>query len=100
MFISVYYNKFEYLSKIILYIIGASWQPPPGYYPSSAISYQQEPSTTIIVPEIILVGACPACRVSNILDLDFKFRSLEFLPNKKTCIKKYLNNGKTKRKTD
>ncbi|XP_033213458.1 brain protein I3 [Belonocnema kinseyi] len=47
---------------------GTSWQPPPGYYQSSAISYQQEPSTTIIVPEIILVGACPACRVGVLED--------------------------------
>ncbi|XP_015117386.1 brain protein I3 [Diachasma alloeum] len=54
-----------------------SWQPPPGYYPSSGAPYQGSsvPSygtttttTTVIVPEIILVGACPACRVGVLED--------------------------------
>lgn len=46
-----------------------SCQPPPGYYPSNTdTGYQGTPvpsygSTAIIVPEIILVGGCPACRV-------------------------------------
>lgn len=48
------------------------WQPPPGYYPSNTDatyqgsyvpSYGSVHSTAIIVPEIILIGGCPACRV-------------------------------------
>ncbi|OXU28630.1 hypothetical protein TSAR_015447 [Trichomalopsis sarcophagae] len=54
----------------------ASWQPPPGYYPTSDPQYHSfQPSnygathsTTVIVPEIILVGACPACRVGVLED--------------------------------
>ncbi|CAL1672604.1 unnamed protein product [Lasius platythorax] len=52
--------------------VNLPWQPPPGYYPSNTDtgyqgsyvpSYGSVHSTAIIVPEIILVGGCPACRV-------------------------------------
>ncbi|XP_058807665.1 membrane protein BRI3 [Phymastichus coffea] len=54
-----------------------SWQPPPGYFPNPEPQYQQNSqpnsygathSTTVIVPEIILVGGCPACRVGVLED--------------------------------
>ncbi|XP_029159153.1 brain protein I3 [Nylanderia fulva] len=54
-----------------------SWQLPPGYYPSNidatyqgnyVPSYGSVHSTAIIVPEIILVGGCPACRVGVMED--------------------------------
>ncbi|XP_046738147.1 brain protein I3 [Diprion similis] len=56
-----------------------SWQPPPGYYPRDGAPFQSSylpsygatapaASTTVIVPEIILVGACPACRVGMLED--------------------------------
>ncbi|XP_006607389.1 brain protein I3 [Apis laboriosa] len=55
-----------------------SWPPPPGYYPSVSEtnshnyvpSYGSTQSTTIIMPEIIFVGRCPACRV-GIMEDDF-----------------------------
>ncbi|XP_076756856.1 membrane protein BRI3 [Xylocopa sonorina] len=55
-----------------------SWTPPPGYYPSTGANYNSNyvPSygstqaTTVIMPEIILVGGCPACRV-GIMEDDF-----------------------------
>ncbi|XP_072763132.1 membrane protein BRI3-like [Anoplolepis gracilipes] len=51
-------------------------QPPPGYYPNTDTghqgnyvpSYGSVHSTAIIVPEIILVGGCPACRVGVMED--------------------------------
>lgn len=54
----------------------SSWQPPPGYYPVEMAnrqgayipSYGSTQSTTVIMPEIILVGACPACRVGVMED--------------------------------
>ncbi|XP_066588151.1 membrane protein BRI3 [Prorops nasuta] len=52
-----------------------SWQPPPGYYPTAPSypannpsTYGSTQSTTIIMPEIIVVGACPACRVGVMED--------------------------------
>ncbi|KAK2577307.1 hypothetical protein KPH14_003438 [Odynerus spinipes] len=56
--------------------VNVSWQPPPGYYPSTGMpqpgnhvpSYGSTESTTVIVPEIILVGGCPACRVGVMED--------------------------------
>lgn len=54
-----------------------SWQPPPGYYPNNinpnyqgsyVPSYGSTHSTAIIVPEIIIVGGCPACRVGVMED--------------------------------
>ncbi|XP_053982904.1 brain protein I3 [Hylaeus anthracinus] len=54
----------------------APWPLPPGYYPSTGAtntsnyvpSYGSTQSTTVIVPEIILVGGCPACRVGVMED--------------------------------
>ncbi|XP_071650094.1 membrane protein BRI3 [Temnothorax longispinosus] len=55
------------------------WQPPPGYYPnninpgyqeSHVPSYGATHSTAILVPEIIIVGGCPACRV-GVMEDDF-----------------------------
>lgn len=65
--------------------VNTSWQPPPGYYPnnidpgyqpgyqpsyqgSHIPSYGSTHSTAIIVPEIIIVGGCPACRVGVMED--------------------------------
>ncbi|GAB1869226.1 Membrane protein BRI3 [Camponotus japonicus] len=54
--------------------VNISCQPPPGYYPSNTdTGYQGSHipsygSTAIIVPEIILVGGCPACRVGVMED--------------------------------
>ncbi|XP_033198433.1 membrane protein BRI3 isoform X1 [Bombus vancouverensis nearcticus] len=55
-----------------------SWPPPAGYYPSASgtnnhnyvPSYGSTQSTTILMPEIILVGGCPACRV-GVMEDDF-----------------------------
>ncbi|KAK9305620.1 hypothetical protein QLX08_003401 [Tetragonisca angustula] len=55
-----------------------AWPPPPGYFPSTSgtnnynyvPSYGSTQSTTIIMPEIILVGGCPACRV-GVMEDDF-----------------------------
>jgi len=56
--------------------VNTSWQPPPGYYPNNnpiyqgthVPSYGSTHSTAIIVPEIIIVGGCPACRVGVMED--------------------------------
>ncbi|XP_011171530.1 brain protein I3 isoform X3 [Solenopsis invicta] len=58
--------------------VNTSWQPPPGYYPNNIDpadyqgnnipSYGSTLSTAIIVPEIIIVGGCPACRVGVMED--------------------------------
>ncbi|XP_078042901.1 membrane protein BRI3 [Augochlora pura] len=50
--------------------------PPPGYYPSVnrtnnhnfVLSYGSTQSTAVIVPDIIVVGECPACRVGIMED--------------------------------
>lgn len=68
--------KYCLFSYIVYYkfllLVNVPYQPPPGYYPNNTdISYQENHvpsygsvhSTAIIVPEIILVGGCPACRV-------------------------------------
>ncbi|CAK9818445.1 Brain protein I3 [Anthophora quadrimaculata] len=55
-----------------------SWPPPPGYYPSTGApnnstyvpTYGTMQSTTVVMPEIILVGGCPACRV-GVMEDDF-----------------------------
>ncbi|XP_032671865.1 brain protein I3 isoform X2 [Odontomachus brunneus] len=64
--------------------VNSSWQPPPGYYASNnetnhqgnyIPSYGATHSTTVIVPEIILVGGCPACRV-GVMEDDYTFLGL------------------------
>ncbi|XP_043263682.1 brain protein I3 [Colletes gigas] len=51
---------------------------PPGYYPSApgtntsnyVTSYGSTQSTTVTIPETILVGVCPACRM-GIMENDY-----------------------------
>ncbi|XP_076180885.1 membrane protein BRI3 isoform X1 [Ptiloglossa arizonensis] len=55
--------------------VGAtSWPPPPGYYFSATNTsnvgtcYGSTGSTVMDMPEIILVGGCPACKVGVMED--------------------------------
>lgn len=72
-----------------------SCQPPPGYYPSNTdTGYQGSHvpsygSTAIIVPEIILVGGCPACRVCIV----FYYLNVMYLSTHITKSKKLIFNS-------
>ncbi|KOC67912.1 Brain protein I3 [Habropoda laboriosa] len=58
-----------------------SWPPPPGYYPGTGAPSSMQPtygsmqpaygsvhSTTIVLPNTVLAGGCPACRVGTMED--------------------------------
>lgn len=93
--------KALFISHIVycqfLLLVNVPYQPPPGYYPNNTDTGYQENyipsygsvhSTAIIVPEIILVGGCPACRVCiDFLLFECYYICLHMLQNQKIDIR-------------